>query len=46
MARITQHRSGDAHPDAFYVTYDYSQTGEITAIRENGASSGIGVLAT
>lgn len=33
-------------PDAFYVTYDYLVTGETTAIRENGAASGIGVLAT
>jgi RHS repeat-associated protein len=33
-------------PDAFYVTYDYLVTGETTAIRENGASSGAGVLAT
>ena len=33
-------------PDAFYVTYDYLATGEMTAIRENGATSGVGVLAT
>jgi RHS repeat-associated protein len=33
-------------PDTFYVTYDYQVTGEQTAIRENGATSGIGVLAT
>jgi len=33
-------------PDAFYVTYDYDVTGNMTAIRENGAASGIGVLAT
>jgi RHS repeat-associated protein len=33
-------------PDAFYVTYDYLYTGEITVIRENGATSGVGVLAT
>lgn len=32
--------------DGFYVTYDYLVTGEITAIRENGAASGVGVLAT
>jgi RHS repeat-associated protein len=30
----------------FYVTYDYLTTGEVTAVRENGATSGIGVLAT
>lgn len=33
-------------PDGFHVTYDYLLTGEVTAIRENGAASGIGVLAT
>lgn len=33
-------------PDAFYVTYDYDVTGNVTAIRENGATSGAGVLAT
>ncbi|MEO6247140.1 MAG: RHS repeat-associated core domain-containing protein [Sphingomicrobium sp.] len=32
------------YPDAFYVTYDNLVTGEVTAIRENGAVSGIGVL--
>lgn len=29
-----------------YVDYDYDVTGSVTAIRENGATSGIGVLAT
>lgn len=33
-------------PDAFYVTYDYDLVDEVTAIRENGATSGPGVLAT
>lgn len=32
--------------DSFYVTYDYLVTGEVTTIRENGATSGAGVLAT
>lgn len=32
--------------DGFYVTYDHLVTGEVTAIRESGAASGIGVLAT
>ena len=32
--------------DAFYVDYDYNVTGEVTAIRENGATSGVGVLAS
>jgi len=30
----------------FYVTYDYLVTGEMAAVRENGAASGVGVLAT
>jgi RHS repeat-associated protein len=29
----------------FYVDYDYYVTGEVAAIRENGAMSGVGVLA-
>jgi YD repeat-containing protein len=29
-----------------YVNYDYLVTGDVSAIRENGASSGVGVLAT
>jgi RHS repeat-associated protein len=29
-----------------YVNYDYLVTGEVTKVRENGASSGVGVLAT
>jgi RHS repeat-associated protein len=33
-------------PDGFYVTYDHLVTGETIAIRENGASSGIGVIGT
>ena len=32
--------------DGYYVTYDHLVTGEVSAIRENGASSGIGVLAS
>lgn len=31
--------------DGFYANYDYDNTGQVTAIRENGATSGIGVLA-
>jgi YD repeat-containing protein len=34
------------HPDNFYVDQDYLVTGELTKIRENGATSGVGVLAT
>ncbi|WP_457313479.1 RHS repeat-associated core domain-containing protein [Sphingomonas sp. UYAg733] len=33
-------------PDSFYVTYDNDVTGNVTAIREYGAASGAGVLAT
>jgi YD repeat-containing protein len=32
--------------DGFFVTNDYLTTGETTHIRENGAASGVGVLAT
>ncbi|WP_343517780.1 RHS repeat-associated core domain-containing protein [Sphingomonas sp.] len=31
---------------SFYAQYDYLVTGEVSAIRENGATSGAGVLAT
>ena len=33
-------------PDAFYAQYDVDVTGAVTVIRENGAGSGAGVLAT
>ena len=33
-------------PDSFYVDYDHLVTGEVSAVRENGATSGVGVLAT
>ena len=32
--------------DGNYVSYDYNSIGETTAIRENSAASGVGVLAT
>lgn len=32
--------------DGFYVTYDHDVAGNMTAIRENGAASGVGVLAS
>ena len=38
MTRITW-------PDAYYVAYEHDLTGAVTAIRENGATSGAGVLA-
>jgi len=33
-------------PDSFYVAYDYDSAGNLLHVRENGAASGIGVLAT
>jgi RHS repeat-associated protein len=40
-------RTRVTHPGgAFYAQYDYLVTGEVSAIRENGATSGAGVLAT
>jgi RHS repeat-associated protein len=33
-------------PDGLYVTYSYDTAGALNSIRENGATSGIGVLAT
>lgn len=33
-------------PDGLYVTYDYNLANAVTHIRENGAASGAGVLAT
>jgi RHS repeat-associated protein len=33
-------------PDGFYAQYDRDVSGAVTAIRENGATSGAGVLAT
>ncbi|MGA0603533.1 RHS repeat-associated core domain-containing protein [Caulobacter sp. KR2-114] len=33
-------------PDALYVSYDHDLAGRVTAIRENGATSGVGVLAS
>jgi RHS repeat-associated protein len=35
-----------AWPDGFFVNYDYFVTGEVSRIRENGVTSGIGVLGT
>ena len=34
------------HNDGFFVTYDTLVTGEVSAIREYGAASGVGVLGT
>jgi YD repeat-containing protein len=43
---IASRRTRIAHPGGFYVDQDYLITGKPTAIRENGATSGVGVLAT
>lgn len=43
---IAGRRTRITHPDGFYVDQDYLITGELTKIRENGATSGVGVLAT
>ena len=34
------------HSDGFFVDYDYHVTGEMVRVRENGATSGVGLLAT
>ncbi len=39
-------RTRQSWNDGFYVTTDYDVTGNVTAIRENGAASGVGVLAS
>ena len=35
-------RTRMAWPDGLYVTYEYDAAGNMTAIRENGAASGVG----
>jgi RHS repeat-associated protein len=39
-------RTKTTWPDGFFVTQDFYTTGEVQAIREYGATSGVGVLAT
>jgi len=39
-------RTRITYPDSFYVQQDFLVSGELEKIRENGATSGIGVLAT
>ncbi|HZF93411.1 MAG TPA: RHS repeat-associated core domain-containing protein [Allosphingosinicella sp.] len=39
-------RTRITHPDGFFVQQDWLVTGELSAIRENGAASGAGVLAS
>jgi YD repeat-containing protein len=43
---IAGRRTRLTYPGSFYVDYDHLVTGETSAIRENGATSGAGVLAT
>lgn len=44
---IAGRRTQATYPGSgLYVNYDYLLTGEISAIRENGATSGVGVLAS
>ncbi len=43
---IAGRRTRITHPDTFYVDQDYLVTGETWKIRENGATSGVGLLAT
>jgi uncharacterized protein RhaS with RHS repeats len=38
-------RIGMTWPDGFHIDYQYFVTGEMAYIRENGALSGVGVLA-
>ena len=42
---LASRRTRITWPDAFYAAYDYDALGRVTTIRENGASSGVGVLA-
>ncbi|HEX8584312.1 MAG TPA: RHS repeat-associated core domain-containing protein, partial [Allosphingosinicella sp.] len=43
---IAGRRTRLTHADGFYVDEDHLITGEVSAIRENGATSGVGVLAS
>ncbi|MES2058084.1 MAG: RHS repeat-associated core domain-containing protein, partial [Pseudomonadota bacterium] len=43
---VSGRRTRQTWNDGFYVTTDYDVIGNVTAIRENGATSGVGVLAT
>lgn len=43
---LADRRTRATWSDGFYVTYDRRVTGELAAVRENGAASGAGVLAT
>ncbi|MGA9581608.1 MAG: RHS repeat-associated core domain-containing protein, partial [Allosphingosinicella sp.] len=43
---VAGRRTRLTYPDSYHVDYDHLVTGEMTKIRENGATSGSGVLAT
>ncbi len=43
---LASRRTQVTWPDGFFAQYDYDLASEVTAIRENGAASGPGVLAT
>lgn len=43
---IAGRRTRMTWPDNLFITYDYLVTNEMTAVRENGATSGVGVLAS
>lgn len=43
---VAGRRTRMAWADGNYIDYDYDVTGNVTAIRENGATSGVGVLAS
>ena len=43
---LAGHRTRLTWGDGNYVSYDYDLAGEMTAIHENGATSGVGLLAT
>jgi RHS repeat-associated protein len=43
---VANRRTQLTWPDGYYVNYDYRVTGEMIAIREKGATSGLGVIAS
>jgi len=44
--RRTRMTYPEPYPNDFYIDYDYLVTGEVLKLRENGANSGVQVLAT
>jgi hypothetical protein len=42
---IAGRRTTLIHEDNFFVNYDYDVTGNVIQVRENGATTGIGLLA-